>query len=255
MNTTSTDTSKVETQTLKLALAGVITLGLGACGDGGTPADTQTDVPPPSGAASVKPATTLVQYSPDYPKPMFIGTPVKVDLPHLEAPGTAEISISVEEGTTLISKNKTVTSSDTEIPIQGELSYITDGDKDGGDGYYVELSPDLQWVQIDLGDTHNIQAIGLWHFHKQARAYNDIIVQISDDAEFKSNVKTVYNNDHDNSAGLGKGSDKAYIETNHGRLISGQNSAGRYIRLYSAGNTSDDLNHYVEVEIYGKPNA
>jgi hypothetical protein len=27
---------------------------------------------------------------------------------------------------------------------------------------------------------------------------------------------------------------------------------GRYVRLYSRGNTANDLNHYVEVEIYGK---
>jgi hypothetical protein len=28
---------------------------------------------------------------------------------------------------------------------------------------------------------------------------------------------------------------------------------GRYVRLYSNGNTSNDLNHYVEVEVYGTP--
>jgi hypothetical protein len=28
---------------------------------------------------------------------------------------------------------------------------------------------------------------------------------------------------------------------------------GRFVRLYSAGNTSDDANHYIEVEVYGKP--
>ena len=28
---------------------------------------------------------------------------------------------------------------------------------------------------------------------------------------------------------------------------------GRYVRLYSNGNTTNDLNHYVEVEVYGLP--
>ena len=28
---------------------------------------------------------------------------------------------------------------------------------------------------------------------------------------------------------------------------------GRYVRLYSSGNTSNDMNHYVEVEVYGSP--
>jgi hypothetical protein len=27
----------------------------------------------------------------------------------------------------------------------------------------------------------------------------------------------------------------------------------RYVRLYSQGNTSDELNHYIEVEVYGRP--
>ena len=27
----------------------------------------------------------------------------------------------------------------------------------------------------------------------------------------------------------------------------------RYVRLYSNGNTANDLNHYVEVEVFGKP--
>jgi hypothetical protein len=28
---------------------------------------------------------------------------------------------------------------------------------------------------------------------------------------------------------------------------------GRHVRLYSNGNTANDLNHYIEVEVYGKP--
>jgi hypothetical protein len=28
---------------------------------------------------------------------------------------------------------------------------------------------------------------------------------------------------------------------------------GRYVRLYSNGNTTNDLNHYVEVEVHGSP--
>ena len=27
---------------------------------------------------------------------------------------------------------------------------------------------------------------------------------------------------------------------------------GRYVRLYSNGNTSNDTNHYIEVEVYGR---
>ena len=31
---------------------------------------------------------------------------------------------------------------------------ITDGEKAGGDGFFVELGPTPQWVQVDLGASH-----------------------------------------------------------------------------------------------------
>jgi len=38
--------------------------------------------------------------------------------------------------------------------------------------------------------------------------------------------------------------------------LSVQSSAkGRYVRLYSKGNTTNKLNHYIEVEVFGKPAA
>ena len=111
-------------------------------------------------------------------------------------------------------------------------------------------------VTIDLEKESNIYAIVVWHYHKQARVYFDVVVQVADDKDFIKNVKTVFNNDIDNSAGLGVGEDKNYIETNEGKLIdvlSQGDVKGRYVRLYSNTNTSNDLNHYIEVEVYGKP--
>ena len=49
------------------------------------------------------------------------------------------------------------------------------------------------------------------------------------------------------------GKDKEYIEVAEGRLIDPKGAKGRYVRLYSNGNTTNDLNHYVEVEVYGSP--
>ena len=66
-------------------------------------------------------------------------------------------------------------------------------------------------------------------------------------------MTTVFNNDRDNSLGLGAGTDLHYTETNEGKLIDSKGVHGRYVRLYSNGNTSDDLNHYTEVEVYGRP--
>lgn len=115
-------------------------------------------------------------------------------------------------------------------------------------------SPDkLQWVQIDLEKSAEIFAIAVWHYHSQERAYKDVVVQISDDPAFKSGVKTVFNNDNDNSAKLGKGDNKAYVETNLGKLmVVNPPVKGRYVRLYSNGNTSNDMNHYIEVEVFGR---
>ena len=186
----------------------------------------------------------------EYPKPLFAGTPRPIQLANLEPAGVKRPDIMVPADTKVISKGKKVTSSDS-LPVIGELSYITDGDKSGIDGAYVELGPGVQWVQIDLGASSKIAAVGVWHFHSQARVYHDVIIQISDDAEFKKGVTTIFNNDDDNSAKLGKGKDLAYVEVNHGRVIDAKGATARYVRLYSNGNTSDELNHYCEIEVFG----
>lgn len=187
----------------------------------------------------------------ELPRPLFAGTPRPISLPNLEPAGTKRDPIMVPAGTKLLSKGKTVTSSDA-LPVIGELSFITDGDKTGTDGAYVELGPGVQWVQIDLGASSTVSAVALWHFHSQARVYHDVVIQLSDDKDFKSGVTTIFNTDTDNSAKLGKGSDKNYIEEYLGRVIDAKGTKARYVRLYSNGNTSDELNHYCEVEVFGK---
>ena len=79
-----------------------------------------------------------------------------------------------------------------------------------------------------------------------------MVIQVSDDAAFKTGVTTIYNNDYDDSSKLGKGEDRPYVESRFGLLADGKGSKGRYVRLYSKGNTSNDMNHYIEVEVYGK---
>jgi hypothetical protein len=185
------------------------------------------------------------------PKPMFIGTPTNIRSANLEKiTGKPRPPFFVPKGTVLLSAKKTVTSSDPQ-PVIGELDMITDGEKSGGDGYFVELGPGPQWVQIDLGASHPLYAILAWHYHTQARVYRDVIVQVSDDPAFKKGVTTIYNNDHDNTSKMGQGQQKEYVEVAEGRLFDPNGAKGRYVRLYSNGNTSNDLNHYVEVEVYG----
>ncbi len=187
------------------------------------------------------------------PKPMFIGTPRNIRSANLEAvTGRSRGPFLVPKGTVLLSLNKRVTSSDKE-PVIGDLSFVTDGQKSGEDGYYVELGPKTQWVEIDLGKSSSLVAILVWHYHSQPRVYRDVVVQASDDPDFVSGVTTIFNNDHDNTSGLGIGKDKEYIETNEGRLFTPNGVKARYVRLYSSGNTANDMNHYVEVEVYGLP--
>ncbi|WP_461784613.1 discoidin domain-containing protein [Prosthecobacter sp.] len=202
--------------------------------------------------AAAVPAGDLEEIKLDFPKPMFIGTPVPAELPNLEKPGTYKpiLSIQVPKGTTNLAKGKKVSSSDA-APIIGDLTLVTDGDADGADGSFVELMPGKQWVQIDLEAPANIYKIAMWHYHKQAQAYIDVLVQVSDDVEFKTGVTTLWNSDNDDTSAMGKGGDPAYVETNHGRIIDGKGVKGRYVRLWSNGNTSNDMNHYCEVQVYG----
>ncbi len=189
----------------------------------------------------------------ELPEAQFMGTPKPLgNIPNLEPPSNeARPSLMVPEGTVLLSEDKPVTSSD-DWPIIGELNYVTDGDKQGEEGYYVELGPGLQWVQIDLEQQASIQAILIWHYHAEPRVYHDVIVQISEEDDF-SDAKIVYNNDYDNSAKMKNGDSMSYIETNEGRLIDVDGVSGRYVRLYTNGNTSNTMNHYIEVEVFGIP--
>lgn len=195
----------------------------------------------------------LVPIDMKLPKPMFVGTPTNIAVPNLEKPlGKPRPPFLAPAGTKNVALGKPVTSSD-ELPTIGELTMITDGDKDAAEGSYVELGPKLQYVTIDLKAQHTIYAVAVWHFHKQAVVYHDVIVQVADDADFVTNVRTIFNNDIDNTAGRGVGKDMSYIETAEGKLIDAKGVQGRYVRLYSRGNTANELNHYIEVEVYGKP--
>jgi hypothetical protein len=201
-------------------------------------------------AAMPTAAPGLLQIS--YPKPMFVGTPVPIALPNLEPPHAKQPwQISVPAGSMNLARGKLVTSSDPS-PLLGELRLITDGDKSAEEGSYVELAGGKQWVQIDLGRAAEIYAILCWHYHLQARAYKAVVVLISDDPDFTRNVTPVFNNDIDNVCGFGAGADFTYVDDYLGKLFDAKGAKGRYVRLYSAGNTSNGMNHYIEIEVYGR---
>ncbi len=207
-----------------------------------------TPAPAAAPVAITGPAITI---KPEMPKPLFVGTPLPKENPppNLDTSTVPTLEVKVPEGVALLSKGKPVTSN-VSAPI-GDLTLATDGDKQGDDGYFVDLMPGKAWIQIDLGESKEIWLLWLWHFHKQNVMFKDVIAQISEDPEFKTST-TVFNNDFDNSAGLGVGPDKSYIETNNGRPIPVNGVKGRYVRFSSNGRDLDDTNQYIEVEVYGK---
>lgn len=203
--------------------------------------------------AAMAPAQNKVVLQTKLPAPLFVGTPVPINVPNLEPPTRGKRpDFYVPAGTRNLALGKKVTASDND-PDEGTLDQIVDGDKDGNEGSWIELGPGKQWVQIDLARRANIYAVIVWHFHSQARVYRDVVVQVSDDPTFRSGVTTIFNNDFHNELGLGAGKDLNYIETYQGKLIDAKGVQGRYVRLYSNGNTANKLNHYIEVEVWGKP--
>jgi hypothetical protein len=189
----------------------------------------------------------------ELPEAFFGGTPLDYWGPNLEPEDFKDRPpFLAPKGTVLVSKGKPVTSSAAD-PQVGKLAQITDGDKDYAKSALVELADGVQWVQVDLGAEHEIYAVIIWHYHEGKRVYFDIVAKVSNDAAFEKDVTVIYNNDHDNSAGLGVGEDKEYIESNKGRLVDAKGVKGQFVRAYSNGNTANEKNHYVEVEVWGKP--
>ncbi len=196
--------------------------------------------------------SATVRLETELPEPAYIGTPQNVRSADFgKSAASHPPPFLVPEGTTNVALGKPVTTSGK--PVFGRAGMITDGDKEAAEGSWVELSGGLQHITIDLEEQYQIFAVLVWHYHKRPMAYFDVIVQTADDPDFTTNVRTLYNNDHDNSAGLGAGEDNYYIETYRGKLIDAKGVAGRYIRLYSNGNNANNLNHYIEVEVYGRP--
>jgi len=190
--------------------------------------------------------------------------PLDIRSPNLDSVrgGTVPPAIQVPvAGDKLLSQGCTVTSSVAE-PCRGELAFITDGDKecDENESNMVKIAQGVQWIQIDLGTSQVINAVCIWRYHPLPRVYRDLVVQLANDATFCQCMATVFNNDHDNSASLGKGTDKEYIDDYFGKTIAVPSVRARYVRVYSNGSfldrgAMDSFNYYTEIEVYGGESA
>ena len=131
-------------------------------------------------------------------------------------------------------------------PLFGRLEMITDGSKgvatypDGriryvdADNSHVEFSPSVpgvirgdvhglgpRYIQFDLQESVVIDAVWIWPGYRD-HGYDvvrKLVVEISDDPNFKADTKTVFNCDTDNSMGFGVGQDRPFATSRYGKVI------------------------------------
>jgi len=205
---------------------------------------------------AVRPAAAAEDLAPlpvKPPSPTLKGTPSDLPSgPNVEPPPEKPAPpFMAPKGVVNVAAGKKATSSSK--PFTGTLTQITDGQKEPEDDHVVEMRRGKQWVQVDLGEPATIYAIVVWHDHRFLQVFRDVIVQVADDPDFTQNVQTLYNNDVDNSAGLGIGTDKEYFETNRGRTFDAKGVVSRYVRCYTAGSSLSSLNVCQEIEVYALP--
>jgi len=188
----------------------------------------------------------------ELPNPAFKGTPrdLVVDPDVEPLPTEPRAPFMAPAGVQNVARGKPVTSSTGGGSTVGK---VTDGDKEAYDTSAYIMKKGTQWVQVDLGETHEIFAVVIWHAHDVVKIYRDVVVQLSDDPEFATGVTTIFNNDRDDSSGLGVGRDREYFEISEGRLINAKGAKARYVRSYTRGSTDSALNERVEIEVYGRP--
>jgi len=201
-------------------------------------------------AEDAKPTEPLALNLPNH---TLKGTPEDLPVgPNIEPPSDkAPTPLQVPKGVTNVAAGKPVTSS--VAPFLGGLNQITDGKKEPSDDDAVEFKKGTQWVQVDLGQPFAIHAVAMWHDHRYVQAMRDVILLVSDDPEFKSGVTTLFNNDTDNSSGLGVGTDREYFEMEWGRVVPGKGVKARYVRGYTKGSNQSALNCWQEIEVYALP--
>jgi hypothetical protein len=211
---------------------------------------------PAADSPNTTPAGTPVALTPlilKLPSPAEKGTPKDIPLgSNVEPLSTnARPPMLVPAGLTNLAPGATVTCSDRNAGPD-MLAKLADGEKEPADQNIVSLRKGLQWVQLDFGSPKDLFAVVIWHAYKADLIYHDVIVRVADDPDFMQNVRTLFNNDQANTAGLGAGADREYFESNEGKLINTKGARARCIRFYSKGSTDGALNEYTEIEVYGR---
>lgn len=195
---------------------------------------------------------------PTFPKTVFISAPWDCKLPNFEKTQRPIKEFTAPADSEIISIHRQVTSSDK--PSKGLADWITDGEAFcGDDGQHAVFFESLPcWVQIDLGSEHRIDHLWLWHDQgtlarrMTPEVFEDVIVQLSNDAKFRSGVTTLFNSDDDGSCGQGKGTDPTYMETNHGRGLPAGGLKARFVRIWGGKAYSGGPCRFTEITVWGR---
>jgi hypothetical protein len=189
------------------------------------------------------------------PSPAFKGTPQDIQTNTYTEPYEPDKHrppMMVPPGLKNLAPGSKIMCSDKNVTAEN-LAKLSDGDKEAGEQSIIYLRKGCQYVQLDFGSPHELFALVIWHAHNSAKVYHDVIVQVADDPDFKENVRTIFNNDQDNTSGMGAGTNREFFETNEGKLIDAKGAKARCVRFYSKGSTESALNEYTEIEVYGRP--
>jgi hypothetical protein len=204
----------------------------------------------------------------EFPHPMLKsytnGPPTKVRLSPASQRSefVPPLKIMVPTGTRNLALGKAATSSSE--PVGADLKLLTDGEKGGKDYKFIEFGPEKkQWVQIDLGEECEIFAVAIWRnpYDWSPHVYRDVVVQLASDQDMTRGVHCVFNNDDDNSLGLGKGEEYEYFDDFEGKVIpcvdaQGHGTRARYLRSWTNGHIvgpdlKDEMTRYSEIEVWG----
>lgn len=88
------------------------------------------------------------------------------------------VEIQAYNGSTNVAAGATVTAS--HPPNAGTLAMVTDGNTASAN--YVGLNAgEPCWVQVDLGDAHELAQIKVWHYYADGRTYHKTKTEVSED--------------------------------------------------------------------------
>lgn len=164
--------------------------------------------------------------------------------------GSSNIIISFTPPPINVALGKTPTFSG---PFSQSAAYATDGLSNNSNNWVGTNAAGLGWMQIDFGQNYDVDKIKLWHYFADGRIFRDVIVQLSNDPTFRNGVTTVFNNDANNSAGLGAGTDSEYAESASGKVISFSKVNARYARFWINGNNKINSDSWVEAQVFTAP--